>query len=43
MLDIDHLDFPEGRNDLQGRRGWDVYDGAGVHIGFPRRRILHGR
>ncbi|MFD3931742.1 hypothetical protein [Streptomyces sp. NPDC058614] len=33
VLDIEHLDLPEDHAGLQGLRGWDVYDGAGAHIG----------
>ncbi|WP_328825970.1 hypothetical protein OHT77_01030 [Streptomyces sp. NBC_00252] len=33
VLDIEHLGLPEDRTRMQGLRGWDVYDGAGLHIG----------
>lgn len=32
-LDIEHLDLPADRTGMQGLRGWDIYDGAGAHIG----------
>jgi len=33
VLDIEHLALPEDRTGMQGLRGWDVYDGAGAHMG----------